>query len=146
MLVNGKPIASALGGGDASDEKEQSDKPRRYTLDIRTEGGRQMVAADGKDRLTISAQVTCDDPEADTAALTASISFSLEGPDAAWAKLDAAHSGSARAVALSARPPSEGAHLTESRVTVRVSVQLEGGLAQGPVEIALLPELELEFS
>ena len=59
---------------------------KQYLLDVGTQDNRTSLSADGE-MLWVYAQVRCNRPEVDTAALTAALTFAPEGADANWLML-----------------------------------------------------------
>lgn len=136
ILVNGATVAQSF--GPSREGEEGDEEPPRYTLDIRTDGMRTTLLADGEETLWLYAQVRCDKPEVDTASLTAGLRFVAVGPNSDWLLLGPSQpSGGFKAVPVRARPPSPTAQLLDPTATVAVSGLIEGELAQGPVELTL---------
>lgn len=143
VILNGRP----KGGRGGKKKENDGEKQKDYSLIIETTESREVLAADGRDRLTVRARVTCTDPEVATGPITDGIRFAVTGADAGWVTMDGPRAaGGFRAVELSARPPSAEARLVDSAITVTLMVEIEGQMVEGPVDILLLPPLELEFA
>ncbi len=140
VLVNGVSISRTVfppreGGGDGGDEEEDDTE---YTLDLRTQDMRTTLATDGVDSLWVYGQVRCNKPEVNTQALTSSLDFARQGPNAEWLILGPPMmSGGFKAVELHARPPFESAQPDPGDPSVLVSVAIEGRLVYGPLAITL---------
>lgn len=149
IAVNGASVGTTVFGGDGGDDggggggdDNGEKKQRRYQLDIRTEDNLTELYADGEDSLYLYARVLCNDPDVDAAALTDSIGFAVEGPNADWLILDAVESTDGfKAVPLRAWPPSETAELLDGGPAVRVSVVLDGHPVSQAVQFDLIPSL-----
>jgi len=137
------------GGDDGNGDDEK--KKRNYTLDIRTEDQRTSISTDGIDSVWVYAQITCDDPDVDTASLTDSIEFSVEGQYADWIMYDDPTSVEGyQAIEVWAFPPSDDAVLGESgnTVTIDISATVEDAPVGGSVDLMLTEdpfELDVEF-
>jgi hypothetical protein len=133
------------GGPSEPGEKGEKEEPTRYTMDIKTEDERKSLAADGKDRLSIYAQLTCIKKSAIVASmtrpLTDAIQFRFEGRYAEWMSIKASKPmGGYKGVLLAAEPPRPDAELEEN---AKVTVVVSGATAEGdPIEVPV--ELELE--
>ena len=146
VILNGRPKGGRGRGNKAKDDDGEK-KKKDYSLIIETTESREVLAADGRDRLTVRARVTCTDPEIATGPITEAIRFALTGADAAWVKMEEPRvAGAFRAVELSARPPAAEAQLVDSAFTLTLMVEIEGQMVHGPVDILLMPPLELEFA
>lgn len=145
VILNGRP-KGGRGGGNKG-KGDDGEKKKEYSLIIETTESREVLSADGRDRLTVRAKVTCTDPEVATGPITESIRFAITGADAGWVKMEGPRGeGPFRAVELSAAPPSAEARLVDSAITLTLMVEIEGQMVEGPVDVLLMPPLELEFA
>ncbi|MBN1104636.1 MAG: hypothetical protein JXL84_14560, partial [Deltaproteobacteria bacterium] len=149
VLVNGAAISQVLikqrEEGEEGEEGEPEEE-KKYFLDIVTQNQRTTIAANGKDQLWIYGQVTCTDPEVDTAGLTRSLGFTPGGPNAEWLRLgDMQMSGESKAVCVTASPPAPEASLQDGGAFVRVGTMIEGKVVSGDVQLELVQELIMEF-
>ena len=78
ILINGAAIQTILltPPGQEGEQGAGGKPQRQYYFDIRTQGGRGTLAADGQDSLWIYGEVRCTDPEIDCSGLTGGIGFS----------------------------------------------------------------------
>lgn len=139
ILVNGVVIAQTLlppaqGGDQQGDDEERTE----YSLDIRTQEQRTVLAADGVDVLWVYGQVRCSDPKVNTASLTQGLRFVADGPNAAWLTVGSSQmNGGFKAVAVRASPPFAEAEPDGDSATITVSALIEGRLIGGPVALVL---------
>ncbi|MBI5685813.1 MAG: hypothetical protein HZC54_12125 [Verrucomicrobia bacterium] len=129
--------------------EDSGEEETRYTMDVRTEGERTQLIADGEDRLWIYAQISCNKPSVDSRALTQAIGFSFGGSKYAdWMKtLSTQFTGGYKAVLVAAKPPTENAEVEEgATVTVNVSGRTaDGEEFEVPVKLDLSGELKLDL-
>lgn len=139
VLVNGVVIAQTiLSPAQGGDQPGDDDERTEYSLDIRTQDQRTVLAADGVDVVWVYGQVRCSDPKVDTASLTRGLRFVADGPNAAWLTVGASQmSGGFKAVPVRASPPTAEAEPDGDSATITVSAMIEGRLIGGPVALVL---------
>jgi hypothetical protein len=127
-------------------EQKEAEKPKQYTLDIRTQDQRTTLIADGEDIVWIYGQVLCDDPNIDTGTITRGLSFAADGPNASWLVLGEPEMvGGFKVTMVRAWPPTEEAVLEDDGAMVVASASIEGNQVGGPVQLTLEDSLyELE--
>jgi hypothetical protein len=136
---------------DGGDDGEDNKKKRNYTLDIRTDGERTTLGVDGIDSLWVYAQITCDDPEVDAAALTDGIAFDVDGPFADWISFDdPTNRDGYKAIEVYAYPPTDDDELGDGDniATIEISANVEDSPVGGSVNLSLTDdpfELDVEF-
>jgi hypothetical protein len=145
VMVNGAAISQAIlrpRNGSGKENAKEEEEQTKYTLDIYTQDQdkeqRTVLVADDLDVLWIYAKVVCNKKNVDTKTLTKSISFAKEGQSSDWLVLgQAKFVDDSKVVAVKARPPFEDAELASDQATVSVSVNIEGNLIRGPVDLTL---------
>jgi hypothetical protein len=145
VLVNGRPVVQSVLNPPKEGEGEGKDKTQ-YTLDIRTDGGRETLLVGGMDVLWIYGRVTCNKPSVDTGSLTRALEFAPEGPNQQWLVVGPFEMrDGCKAVPVRARAPSEDAQLAEGSDAVHVATTVEGKRIGAPVPLTLVPEEMMLF-
>jgi hypothetical protein len=145
--VTPPPVTAAVAATRGDDGP--AEEPARYTMDVRTEGERTSIRADGDDRLWVYAKLTCSKPAVSSASLTNGIALSFAGEHARWMRGEQTQlTGGFKAFQLAARPPSPDAELPDDAA---VTVTVSGSTAEGepidvPVELELEGELRLKVT
>ncbi|MBI4890299.1 MAG: hypothetical protein HY821_06715 [Acidobacteria bacterium] len=140
ILINGVAVKTLIlrppGTGPAGEGGEnQPDK--QYFLDVRTQGSRTTLMADGKDTLWISAKVTCSDPKVDCSGITAGIGFSPGGMNADWLKSLAQDVSDYKSMQIAAAPPDPAQAGRTGQATMDVTAVCEGGYLTASVPLQL---------
>lgn len=144
VLVNGALVFQQPGK-----PGKDGEEPAQYTMDIRTEGERTSIIADGDDRLWVYAKIMCSKASVNAQGLTNAISFTFGGGKyAGWmsVKSTQSHSGY-KAVLLACTPPNPDAEV-EDGATVDLTVAgttAEGEPMQGTVSLQIEGELKLDL-
>lgn len=126
---------------------EEPEDNTHYTLDVRTEGERTTLAADGDDRIWVYGQLSCDKPAVDCAALTRALSFTFGGAQAGWMSIKSEQfTDGFKAVQLVATPPTPETEVPpDATVVVTVSGRTaDGDQVQVPVNLRLEEGLKME--
>jgi len=138
VLVNATVFSRTGGRSSDAEGEEEEGKTREYTLDIRSEGSRTRIMADGEDTLWIYGQVRCSDQSVDCSSMTGGLSFVPRGPNASWIKFKSTEwSQGFKAVQISVVPPTEDADLIEGEDKIEVRGTIEGNQTQGPIDLEL---------
>jgi hypothetical protein len=120
-----------------------------YGFDIRTEGGRTTLEADGADMLWIFAEVISKDPEVDSGPITRGVRFSVEGTHADWVSLGRPQmKNGMKAVRVKAEPAGGKMELEEEEeeVVVVVSATIDGKDYVGSVSLTLEEESQMKIT
>ena len=122
----------------AGTNSNKNDRRKQYWLDVGTQDNRLALNADGEDELWVYAQVRCNQPEVDTAAITSALTFTVEGVDAGWLMLGPpVMANGFKTLPVRARPPRPDAQPPEVDVPVVVWTTLEGQPLTGRVPLTL---------
>lgn len=140
ILVNGVAIQTILISparqGEEGQEGEEEQPARQYFFDIRTEGGRSSLMANGQDSVWIYASVRCTDPEVDCGPLTAGIGFSPGGSNWDWLQMGGAdYSGGMKAVQVLAM--AQGGARAAGSASMVVTAEVEGQSLHAELPFAL---------
>ena len=136
ILVNGVAIQTILLSPPETDEEGNQIPGRQYFFDIRTQGGRTSLQANGQDSLWIYASVSCSDPEVDTSGVP--ISFHPGGTNWDWLKIAPGAAGGMQAAQVFATAPAGSAGPGSAAVVVTAAV--EGQSLRADVPLALVTE------
>jgi hypothetical protein len=136
ILINGMAIQTLLIRPRGTGGKDNENPPDiQYFLDVRTEGSRTTLVADGEETLWIYAKVTCSDPAVDCRAITAGISFSPGGANADWITVLQQDLSEFKAIQISALPVESAQPGEPGQATISVSAACEGGRLTAPVPL-----------
>lgn len=145
ILINGMAIQTLVIRPRVTGGKDDENTPDiQYFLDVRTEGSRTAILADGEETLWVYAKVTCSDPAVNCAAITAGIAFTPGGTDADWITPLEQHVGEFKSIQFCAAPVHSTQIGQTGQVTIDVTAVCEGAYLTANVPLTLkAPNYEL---
>ncbi len=140
ILINGVAVKTLIlrpPGTGPTGEGGENPPDKQYYLDVRTQGSRTTLTADGKDTLWVSAKVTCSDPKVDCSGITAGIGFSPGGMNADWLRSVGQDVSDYKSIQIAAIPPDPAQAGRTGQATMDVTAVCEGGYLTASVPIQL---------
>ena len=130
------------------DKSKESKGQTDYLLHLKTVDERTTLNADGVDILWIYAIIVCADPKVNTTAVTSTLTFTPQGPNASWLIFDTEPQmiSGFKVASVRAWPPSAETALSAGETSVVVSTTVDGNVLSGSIPLRLeqmLYELEV---
>lgn len=122
-----------------ANKDKESKKQTDYLLHLKTVDERTTLNADGADILWIYAIIVCTDPKVNTTAVTSTLTFTPDGPNAAWLIFDKEPQmiSGFKVASVRAWPPSYKARLENGEARILVSSSIEGQVLSGSISLGL---------
>ncbi|MBE0656071.1 MAG: hypothetical protein IH602_00190 [Bryobacteraceae bacterium] len=141
ILINGAAIQTILLTPPSQEGEGKGGEgvpPRQYYFDIRTEGGRSSLSADGNDSLWIYGEVRCTDPKIDCSGMTGGIGFSPGGTNWDWLRSGGSdYSGSMKAAQFTALAPAGATAPGSASIVATASVEGQTLSAEVPITLTV---------